>query len=353
MDSEPMLIAERLEKRFRLRRPMSSRFAGRTAPEVVALDKVSVRLARDEVLAIVGESGSGKTTLARCLTRLVVPDAGRIAMGGVDVLAARGKELQGLRRRIQTVYQDPYSSLNPRLTVSAAIAEAPRVHGLWSRRDVRSRVHGLLDQVGLRAETADRYPRQLSGGQRQRVAIARALALEPEVLIADEAVSALDVSVQAQVLDLFEHLRRDHKLGIVFITHQFPVAARVSDRVAVMYHGQIVEEGPTESVFGNPRHPYTIGLLTANPRIDGPRRTHDRAAALPWDASPPEPLTGCPFRSRCSMSRSICAEASPAAVEIAPGHMSRCHVLAPASGRLHFDPALSPIHLSSRRRDTL
>jgi ABC-type glutathione transport system ATPase component len=263
MRTEQLLVVNGLRKQFRMRRPSAS---------LVALDNVSLRLAADEVLAVVGESGSGKTTLARCITRLETADSGAINLDGVDVLAARGGQLRAVRRRVQLVYQDPYTSLNPGLTVSAAISEAPRVHGLWSRRDLPERVSDLLSQVGLDPALAARRPRQLSGGQRQRVAIARALALEPELLIADEAVSALDVSVQAQIIELLEKLRRERGLGVLFITHQLPVAARIADRVLVMHRGQIVEEGPVRSVFESPSHPYTVGLLESNPSIDAPRR---------------------------------------------------------------------------------
>lgn len=325
-----MLVAERLSKRFHLRRSLVDAVRRRPVPSVVALDDVSLRLARDEVVAVVGESGSGKTTLANCIARLVDPDDGAIMLGDTDLLGATPAELRALRPRLQLVYQDPYTSLNPRRRIGATIAEAPLVHGLWRKEEVGERVRHLLEQVGLRPEIAERLPRQMSGGQRQRVAIARALALEPEVLIADEAVSALDVSVQAQILGLFERLREERRLGIVFITHQLPVVARIADRVAVMYLGRIVEEGPTARVFAEPRHPYTANLLKANPTVDGGRRTHVPAVRGEVPSAMDLP-SGCRFRTRCPLAQPICTEVDPPAVELAPGHVSRCHVLAPAA----------------------
>jgi ABC-type glutathione transport system ATPase component len=233
-----------------------------------AVDDVSLQLARGEILGLAGGSGSGKTTLARCIIRLAEPDAGRVLLGDTDVLAARGKELRQVRRRIQMVFQDPYASLNPRLTVGSALLEVGRVHRLLGDRGPDAFVGELLDRVHLARSIAMRHPRALSGGQRQRVAIARALATGPDVLIADEAVSALDVSVQAQLLRLFVDLRDELGVSILFVTHQLAVLAEVADRVAVMQTGRIVETGVTRDVFRDPQHAYTRALLAAHPRAD-------------------------------------------------------------------------------------
>jgi ABC-type glutathione transport system ATPase component len=243
----------------------------------VAVDDVSFSLHRGEILGLAGQSGSGKSTVARCLTRLVTPDSGAIDLEGEDVRAASGASLREVRRRMQMIYQDPYTSLNPRMTVGAAIIEAGRVHRRAGSEDAETFVSRLLEQVGLPSRTALRRPRELSGGQRQRVAIARSLAVGPDVLIADEAVSALDVSVQAQLLNLFIDLRDQLGLSILFISHQLAVLAEVCDRVAIMNHGRIVEIGATADVFSNPRHAYTRELLAAHPDPD-PAHRHKEPA---------------------------------------------------------------------------
>jgi len=233
-----------------------------------AVDDVSFDLRRGEILGLAGGSGSGKTTLARCLIRLVEPDAGTITLDGTDVRAARGAALREVRRRMQMVFQDPYSSLNPRMSVGAALLEAGRVHERPGSENGEAFVRELLERVHLSPSAASRRPRELSGGQRQRVAVARALAVGPEVLIADEAVSALDVSVQTQLLNLFLDLRDELGLSIVFVAHQLAVIASVADRVAVMHLGRIVELGATAEVFAAPRDPYTAQLLAAHPHAD-------------------------------------------------------------------------------------
>jgi ABC-type glutathione transport system ATPase component len=274
---EPLLKVDGVVKEFGLRRSAVERFARtRTAPNR-AVDDVSFELARGEILGLAGGSGSGKTTLARCVTRLVEPDAGSITLDGVDVRAARGEELRELRRRMQMVFQDPYASLNPRMSVGKALLEAGRVHRRPGSEDGDAFVAGMLERVHLSPSIAQRRPRELSGGQRQRVAVARALAVGPEVLIADEAVSALDVSVQTQLLNLFLDLREELGLAIVFVAHQLAVLAEVADRVAIMHEGRIVETGPTSRVFHEPQDPYTVALLKAHPRPD-PRA---REAAAP------------------------------------------------------------------------
>lgn len=266
---QPMVVVEGLVKRYRVRGGLGP--ARRGADQYhVAVDHVSFEVARGEILGLAGGSGSGKTTTARCLTRLVEPDAGSIAFDGVDVRAARGRQLRELRRRMPMVFQDPYSSLNPRLKVGDAILEAGRVHHRPGSDNGETFVKALLERVQLSPLLARRYPRELSGGQRQRVAIARSLAVGPDLLIADEAVSALDVSVQVQLLNLFLELREALGLSIIFVAHQLAVIAEVADRVAIMHRGEIVEVGSTAQVFTRPDHPYTRELLASNP---DPRRS--------------------------------------------------------------------------------
>jgi ABC-type glutathione transport system ATPase component len=262
----PVLAVAGVSKSFGLRQTLGERLSRQEPAVHRAVDDVSFTLAPGEILGLAGGSGSGKTTLARCLIRLVEPDAGGITLAGDDMLAAEGAALRELRRRMQMVFQDPYASLNPRMTVGAALLEAGRVHRRPGSEDGAAFVTRSLERVHLSARFAERMPRELSGGQRQRVAVARALAVDPDVLIADEAVSALDVSVQAQLLKLFVDLRDELGVAIVFVAHQLAVIAEVADRVAVMHEGRIVELGETATVFGAPTHEYTKALLAAHPR---------------------------------------------------------------------------------------
>ncbi len=275
MSDEALLTVEGVTKEFGLRRTLSERVARAETQPHRAVDDVSFALRKGEILGLAGGSGSGKTTLARCLIRLVEPDAGRIVLDGVDVRAARNRELRELRRRMQMIFQDPYSSLNPRMSVGAALLEAGRVHHRPGSKDGDRFVRTALERVHLSAALASRRPRELSGGQRQRVAVARALAVDPEVLIADEAVSALDVSVQAQLLTMFLDLRDELGVTILFVAHQLAVIAEIADRVAVMNRGRIVEIGDTASVFNDPKDEYTQALLAAHPHPD----LHSHAAA--------------------------------------------------------------------------
>jgi oligopeptide/dipeptide ABC transporter ATP-binding protein len=292
----------------------------------MAVDGVSLAVGRRETLGVVGESGSGKTTLGRCIIRLVEPDSGTVTYSGVDVTGANRSELQAVRRRMQMIFQDPYASLNPRLRVGRAIAEPAIVHGVIARGQAQEHLEEMLALVGLPASTAGSYPRQLSGGQRQRVAIARALSLRPELLIADEAVSALDVSVQAQILNLLGDLVASLDLTMVFIAHQLAVVRHVSDRVAIMYLGRIVEIAPTESIFTSAQHPYTSALLEAAP-VPDPGRRHTRPALAGDVPSALELPSGCRFRTRCPYAQDVCAEESPELRELASGHSVACHVL--------------------------
>jgi oligopeptide/dipeptide ABC transporter ATP-binding protein len=324
--SPPILSVQGLSKSFVVRGALLDRLRPSSQNRAVAVDDVSFEVARQEKLGIVGESGSGKTTLARCLLRLIEPDAGLIDFDGIDVTNASRSDLQKVRRRMQMVFQDPYSSLNPRVRVGGAVAEPARVHGVVDRNGSQNHTEEIFEMVGLPATAIDRYPRQLSGGQRQRVAIARALSLQPEFLIADEPVSALDVSIQAQILNLLDDLVSTLGLTMVFIAHQLSVVRHVSDRVAIMYLGRIVEIAPTSDIFGRAQHPYTAGLLEAAPYPDPSRRR--RSPALTGDI--PSPLnvpSGCRFRTRCRYAIDRCATDDPPLAPVATGHDVACHVL--------------------------
>jgi ABC-type glutathione transport system ATPase component len=268
----PLLEVDSLVKEFGLRRGFAERITRTEVAPHRAVDDVSFQLGRAEILGIAGGSGSGKTTLARCLIRLIEPDGGEVRVDGVNIREHRGKELRELRRRMQMVFQDPYASLNPRMTVGAALHEAGKVHHRPGSEDEAAFVSRLLGLVQLSDRFASRKPRELSGGQRQRVAIARALAVDPELIIADEAVSALDVSVQAQLLNLFLDLREELGVAVLFIAHQLAVIAEVADRIAVMRNGRIVETGPTQEVFAHPKDEYTQALLRAHPHSDPRQR---------------------------------------------------------------------------------
>jgi peptide/nickel transport system ATP-binding protein len=308
----PLLEATGLVKHFAL--PKKSVFA---KPEVVhAVNGVSLHLARGESLGIVGESGCGKSTLARLITRLHAPNAGNIRFQGQDITALGGEALRALRPRLQMVFQDPFASLNPRMRVGQILAEPLRVHGHAAPEE---RVAALLDMVGLNPAWAARFPHEFSGGQRQRISIARALALDPALIVADEPVSALDVNVQAQVLNLMLELRARLGLAFLFIAHDLAVVRAFCDRVAVMYLGRFVEEAPAAALFATPAHPYTVALLSAVPE-PGQRR-------IVLGGEPPSSLRlpqGCAFRARCPVARPICAEPPPL-VEIAPGRRVLCH----------------------------
>jgi oligopeptide transport system ATP-binding protein len=289
-----------------------------------ALVDVSLRLARGEILGVVGESGSGKTTLARCVTLLERPDSGRVVLDGVELMRLRRRQMRPHRRRVQIVFQDPYASLNPRLTVGSALSEVMRVHRLVPRSAIPGRIEELLHLVGLPSAAADRYPSDFSGGQRQRVCIARALAAQPQILIADEAVSALDVSIQAQVLNLLIRLRDELGLTMIFISHDLHVVRRVAPRIAVMFGGRIVEYLPPGVALEDARHPYTQALLAAAPRLEASRlealEVTDMAAALP--------AGGCPFRDRCPHAFEPCTIEDPPLEPVEDGHLAACHYVA-------------------------
>ncbi|MFI9582667.1 ABC transporter ATP-binding protein [Streptomyces sp. NPDC052236] len=327
---QPLLEARGLTKSFRVPRSASG------SNRLHALDKVDISVRRGETLGLVGESGCGKSTLARVLLMLERPDGGTVRFDGVDPFGLRGKELLAWRRRVQMVFQDPFASLNPRLSAADLISEPWRSHSdVVPVRERARRVRELLEMVGLRATDADRYPQEFSGGQRQRIGIARALALNPDVIVCDEPVSALDLSVQAQVLNLLTDLQAELGVAYVFISHDLSVVRHVADRVAVMYLGRVVESGPTEQVYSSPRHPYTAALLSAVPRLvpDGSGSGAAQRIVLSGEVpSPVDPPSGCRFRTRCWKAEDICAEAVPADAP-APGHeqhLAACHLpLAP------------------------
>jgi oligopeptide/dipeptide ABC transporter ATP-binding protein len=317
---QALLHVEGLVKRFPVR---SGLF--RPSVRLHAVDGVDLDVAPGEVLAVVGESGSGKSTLARCILRLIDPTAGRIVFDGVDVTDADGKDLALVRRRVQPVFQDPFSSLDPRWTVGRSVREALDAQAIGSKEERAARVTDLLDRVGLSGALADRRPHELSGGQRQRVGIAAALAPSPALIVADEPVSALDVSVQAQVLNLLAELQASLGLAILFVAHDLSVVRHISHRVAVMYLGRIVETGATEAVFGDPQHPYTKTLLAAIPEADPSRRL--RPSELTGEIpSPVAPPSGCRFHTRCPVAIARCMDDDPEMTDFGGGHLAACHV---------------------------
>jgi peptide/nickel transport system ATP-binding protein len=328
--AQPLLAISGLRRHF----PIRGGLFGRTVATVRAVDGVSFSVRKGETLGIVGESGCGKSTTARLLMRLLDPDAGSMIFDGEAVGQSGqtgGIGLKDYRRQVQMVFQDSYASLNPRLPIEDSIAFAPRVHGVPAA-EARTRARELLEAVGLApARFARRYPHELSGGQRQRVNIARALALRPRLVILDEPVSALDKSVEAQVLNLLADLKERFGLTYVFIGHDLNVVQYISDRVLVMYLGEVVEIGPVEAIYERPAHPYTRALLASRPSMDPARRRTEP----PLTGDPPNPIdppSGCRFRTRCPHAEPVCAERSPPAADLGGGHEARCLMALPGSG---------------------
>ncbi len=332
--SENVLQVEDLVKHFTVGSGLR-----KSSEAVRAVDGVSLQIAPGQVLGLVGESGSGKTTVGRCVVRLIAPTSGSVRLQGRELVGLGARELRPLRRQMHIVFQDPYSSLNPRMTVGQVVSEPLRLHKVASGDERTDRVDDMLRQVGLRTDLRHRFPHELSGGQRQRVGLARALVLRPALLVADEPVSALDVSVQASILNLVSELQSELGFSCLFITHDLTVVEHVSDQIAVMYLGKIVEMSSREQLFADPQHPYTQALLSAAPLPDpAVQRTLHRVVLAGDPPSPIDPPPGCPFHPRCPVAQDRCRVEVPVLHEVTgPGHAVACHLVDPEHGAPRID----------------
>ena len=319
-----LLQVEGLKKHFPIRKGL----LGKTVGYVYAVDGVSFTIRWGETLGLVGESGCGKSTVGRCLMRLYDPTAGQIFYDGVDIATLSPQDLIRFRTKLQIIFQDPYSSLNPRLRIRDIIGEALRVHKLVPEGEWRDRVREMMAEVGLQADHMARYPHEFSGGQRQRIGIARALAMNPELIVADEPVSALDVSIQAQVINLLDSLKEKHNLSYLVIAHDLAVVEHISDRIAVMYLGKLAELAPDRELYLNPKHPYTIALLSAVPVAEAgaKQRRHQRKLLTGDVPSPINPPAGCRFHTRCPEVMDICKHSEPPLFEAGTDHWVACHL---------------------------
>ena len=323
-NNDVLLRVEDLKMHFPIYRGVFQRQVG----AVHAVDGVSFDVCRGETLGLVGESGCGKSTTGRTILQLYKPTAGKVHFDGVDLVALKGEELRVMRRKMQMIFQDPYASLNPRMTVSETVGEPLMVHNVATGKEIEERVAHLLKVVGLNPSFASRYPHEFSGGQRQRIGIARALALQPSFIVCDEPISALDVSIQAQVVNLLEELQEEFNLTYLFIAHDLSMVRHISKRVAVMYLGVIMELADRDDLYLNPLHPYTQALLSAVPITDPIADALRTRTILEGDVpSPVNPPSGCRFRTRCPIAEKICSESRPDFREVTPGHFVACHLV--------------------------
>jgi oligopeptide transport system ATP-binding protein len=324
MTAETLVRVDNLVKHF----PIFRGFLKRQVGAVRAVDGISFTVQRGETLGLVGESGCGKSTTGRAVLQLYRPTSGQVYYEGTNLVTLKSEEMRRMRRKVQMIFQDPYASLNPRMTVGEIIGEPLLVHNAASKKEVNDRVSQLLELVRLNPSFSVRYPHEFSGGQRQRIGIARALALQPSFIVCDEPISALDVSIQAQVVNLLEDLQKEFNLTYLFIAHDLSMVRHISDRVAVMYLGVIVELADRQTLYNNPLHPYTQALLSAVPIADPMLEEKRKRIILEGDVpSPVNPPSGCRFRTRCPIAKEMCAESQPEFREVQPGHFVACHMV--------------------------
>ena len=340
MPSDSLVEVRNLVKYF----PVKGGILQRTQAWVKAVDDVSFTVRRGETLGLVGESGCGKTTVGRLILKLIKPTSGHILYDGKDLAALRERDMKPFRKRMQIIFQDPFSSLDPRTPIGDSIGEGLRVHGVNDARQRRHQVLEIMKRVGLEDYHARRYPHEFSGGQRQRIGIARALILRPDLIVCDEPVSALDVSIQAQVLNLLRQIQKDFGLTLLFIAHNMSVVEHISDRVAVMYLGKIVEVAQRDEMYANPQHPYTQALMSAIPMPD-PTLKRERIILKGDVPSPLNPPGGCRFHPRCPLAIDICSQVEPPLIDLGGGHLAACHLRQPA---VHAGGVISLSSLSSR-----